>query len=498
MKARSPWLIIAVVMLGNFVGPLYSSVTNVALPNLVATFGSDIDTMQWVVSGYMLGYSISMPIAGWAADTYGRRRMFLTGIVTFTTFSILSAAAWDANSLIAFRILQAVGGGILAPTSMAIITDLVPPSQRGRALGIWGLGMMLAPAFGPWISGLILDTFDDWRLIFLLGVPVGIAGLVMAYLIIPAGEDRRDGRRPFDLPGALLLSTSLAALLVPITQVDRLGWDDEFVRLSLALAALTFGGFIRRELVTPSPMLDLGLFRAPTFAIAIGLRAVMGMGYYFAIFLLPLFTQDVLGWPPTLAGLVLIPGGVATALLMPITGWLADRIGSRILVFAGMLTATYGTYLLSQIDVSWDPTRLAVVSAVRMAALGLLFTPLTAAALSVVPRQRAGSASAILNTVWQVAGSLGIAIGQTYLAGRSALQLARAAGDAALTRPAIPSTFDALARHGVPPDAGPALLSALVAQVVAVRAYGDTFMFATVLLAAGAPLALFLGRRRSA
>ena len=499
---RSPWLIIAVVMLGNFVGPLYSSVANVALPNLVAAFGSDVDTMQWVISGYMLGYSISMPIAGWLADTYGRRRMFLIGIVTFTTFSILSATAWDANSLIAFRILQAIGGGILSPTSMAIITDLVPVNQRGRALGIWGLGMMLAPAFGPWLSGVILDGFDDWRLIFLLGVPVGVAGLVMAYLLIPADEDRTIVRRPFDLPGALLLSTSLAALLVPLTQVDRLGWDDDFVELSFVLAACSFAGFVWRELKTSAPMLDLALFRAPTFAVAIGLRAALGMGYYFAIFLLPLFTQNILGWPPTLSGLVLIPGGVATALLMPVSGWLADRIGARALVLSGMITATYGTFLFTQLDVTWDPNRIALDSAVRMAAIGLLFTPLTAAALSVVPRNRTGSASAILNTVWQVAGSLGIAIGQTYLTARTAVHLAQAAGDAVLTRPVVPATLSALgellARHGASPNGAAAILAAMVAQTAAVRAYGDTFLFATVLLAAGTPLALLLGRQRRA
>jgi len=500
--ARSPWLIIAVVMLGNFVGPLYSSVTNVALPNLVAAFGSDVDTMQWVVSGYMLGYSVTMPIAGWLADTYGRRRMFLIGIVTFTAFSILSALAWDANSLIAFRILQAVGGGILSPTSMAIITDLVPPAQRGRALGIWGLGMMMAPAFGPWISGVVLDGFDDWRLIFLLGVPVGIAGLVMAYLFIPAGEDRSQARRAFDLPGALLLSTSLAALLIPLTQVDRLGWDDDGIRLSFALAALTFAAFVWRELTTSSPMLELALFRAPTFAVAIGLRAALGMGYYFAIFLLPLFTQNVLGWTPTLSGLVLVPGGVATALLMPLSGWLADRIGARLLVGAGMLTATYGTFLFTHIDLTWDPNRIALDSAVRMAAIGLLFTPLTAAALSVVPRNRGGSASAILNTVWQVAGSLGIAIGQTYLTARTAVHLARAAGDAVLARPAVPaglaSLDELLRRHGAPPHAAAAVLAGWVAQAAQVAAYGDTFLFATLLLAAGTPLALLLRRQRRA
>lgn len=498
-STRNPWLIIAVVMVGNFVGPLYSSVTNVAIPTLVAAFGSDVDTMQWVVSGYMLGYAITMPVAGWLADTYGRRRMFLSGIAIFSTFSILSALAWDAPSLIAFRILQAIGGGILSPTSMAIITDVVPPGRRGRALGIWGLGMMLAPGLGPWVGGLILDGLDDWRLIFLVGVPIGVAGFVLAYLFIPGREDRSTTRPPFDFPGAALLSTSLAALLIPLTQVDRLGWDDPFIEGSFALAAVTFAAFVRRELVTPFPMLDVALFRAPTFAVAIGLRAAMGMGYYFAIFLLPLFMQNVLGWPPALAGFVLVPGGLATALLMPVTGWVADRIGSRPLVLAGMLIATYGTFLFTQLDLTWDANRIALDSAVRMGALALLFTPLTAAALSVVPRHRTGSAAAILNTVWQVAGSLGIAIGQTYLTARLALHLARDAGEMTLAHPTVHATLDALnalfAQHGAPPGSGVGVLSTWVTRVASVQAYGDTFAVATLLLAAGTPLALFLGRK---
>ncbi len=210
-----------------------------------------------------------------------------------------------------------------------------------------------------------------------------------------------------------------------------------------------------------------------------------------------------MGWPPTLAGLVLIPGGVATALLMPLSGWLADRIGARVLVLSGMLTATYGTFLFTQLDLTWDPNRIALDSAVRMAAIGLLFTPLTAAALSVVPRNRTGSASAILNTVWQVSqSSLGIAIGQTYLTARTAVHLAQAAGDAVLNRPVVPSTLSALgellARHGAPPNGAAAILAGLVAQTAAVRAYGDTFLFATILLAAGTPLALFLGHQRRA
>ncbi len=500
IAVRNPWVVIGAVMVGYFMGPLYSSVANVALPNLIAAFSSDVDTMQWVITGYMLGYSISMPVAGWLADEFGRRRIFLIGLALFTVSSILAAIAWDAPSLIAFRVLQAVGGGLISPTAMAIITDVVPPHERGRALGVWGLGTMLAPALAPFVAGWIIDNLNDWRLIFALGVPVGVAGLALAFFFIPREENRVHERPPFDTAGALLLSTSVTALLIPLSLGDRLGWDDLRVQASFVASALAFSGFIRRELSTAAPMLDLSLFRTLTFSVAVALRAAMGMGYYFAIFLLPLFTQDVMNWPPTISGLVLIPGGLATALLMPLSGWLSDKIGSRVLVFTGMGLAAYGSFMFAHLDTTWTPDRIAIDMIVRSAALGLLFTPLTTAALSVVPPRRTGSASGILNTVWQIAGSLGIAIGQTYLTAHTALHLSENAGAVTSANPTVASAVRtmgaALQQHGLPASGASTLLAQMSAQVAAVQAYGDTFVFAAIVMAAATPLALLLIKGR--
>lgn len=497
-KIANPWVIIVVVMVGNFLGPLYSSVANVAVPNLVAAFGSDVDTMQWVITGYMLGYSVSMPVAGWLADTYGRRRIFLIGLALLTASSVACTLAWDGTSLIAFRIAQAIGGGLISPTSMAIITDLVPSRQRGKALGIWGMGMMLAPSFAPVISGWIIDTLDDWRLIFFMGVPIGVAGLILAFLVIPRDENREHPRAPFDAAGALLLTTSLSALLIPLSQGDRVGWDDPLLRGSFVLSVLTFAGFVWRELHTPHPMLDLSLFRSSTFSVAVSLRAAMGMGYYFALFLLPLFTQDIMGWPPTVSGLILIPGGLATAFLMPLSGMLSDKIGARPLVFAGMGLAAFGTFEFAHLDTSWSAGSIAMDMVIRSAALGLLYTPLTTAALSVVPRHRTGSASGVLNTVWQVAGSLGIAVGQTYLTDRAAIHQVENAGAVTLAAQPVQSALHALAgvltQHGMPASAAPAMLAQMAARVAEIQAYGDTFVLAAIILALATPLALLLRR----
>ena len=221
-----PYVVVALVMLGNCLGPLYSSTANVVIPNLVAAFGSDVDTMEWAITGYMLGYSISMPVAGWLADTFGRRRIYLLGLALFTASSVLVAFAFDPFSLIGFRILQAIGGGLISPTGMALVTDVIPEKQRGAALGLWGMGMMLAPAFGPWLSGTIIDVFDDWRLVFLLGLPIGIAALVLSYRYLPADRPRLTRRARFDVAGFSALTTALAAFLIPRSQGNRVGWDD--------------------------------------------------------------------------------------------------------------------------------------------------------------------------------------------------------------------------------------------------------------------------------
>jgi EmrB/QacA subfamily drug resistance transporter len=494
--AASPALILIVVMMGNFLGPLYSSTANVVIPNLIASFGSDVDTMEWVITGYMLGYSITMPLAGWLADTFGRRRMFMTGLAIFTASSICASLAWSTGSLIAFRILQAVGGGIISPTSMAIVVDVVPAKERGKALGIWSMGMMLAPAFGPWISGLLVDNMDNWRPIFLLGVPIGIAGLIAAYNFLPGKEDERHSSAAFDYTGFTLLSAALTLFLLPLTQGNRLGWDDESVRLSFAASAVLFPAFIVAELRSPHPMLDLRLFHDRIFSVAVLLRAVLGMGYYFSIFLLPLFTQDILGFSATQSGLILLPAGLAMAILMPLSGALSDKVGARAFVIAGMAMAAYGTFLFSGIDTDWSSARITIDNAIRTGALGLLLTPLTTAAYSNIGRQRAGAASAILNTVWQVGGSLGIAVGQAYLTARSANRFTQAASSLTLDRPAVARMVQGLhafaSAHDLPARAGDALLLQTAMGIATVRAYGDTFMLGALIIAVTLPLAFLL------
>jgi DHA2 family multidrug resistance protein len=290
--------------------------------------------------------------------------------------------------------------------------------------------------------------------------------------------------------------------LIPLTQGNRVGWDETWIRVSFLAAAVLFAAFIIRELRTKAPMLDLSLFHDRVFSIATSLRFVLGMGYYFSIFLLPLFTQNILGWDATQSGIILMPAGLAMAVLMPISGILVDKIGARVLIFSGMVLAAYGTLLFAGIDTDWTMQHIIIVNVIRTAALGLLFTPLTTAALVNVPRNRTGAASGILNTIWQVGGSLGIAVGQAYLTSRTAARYAEVASSLVPERAPVSSFYGKLqamaALHHWPAGTAQAMLAQLAQGMAVVRAYDDTFLLGAMLIGVSAPLALLLRYKAAA
>lgn len=315
-------------------------------------------------------------------------------------------------------------------------------------------------------------------------------------IVLPKGEDKQTTHAHLDVIGFATLAGSLACFLIPLTQGNRVGWDDPSIGGSFVASAVLMAAFIWQELHCKTPMLDLKLFEDRIFSVAVSLRALLGIGYYFAIFLLPLFTQDLLGWDATQSGAVLVPAGIVMGLLMPISGTLSDRIGARPLVLAGMIVAAYGTFLFGQLDMTWDAGRIAWFNTIRTGALGLLFTPLTAAALANVPRLRIGAASGILNTVWQVGGSVGIAVGETFLNTRVAQRYSD------LVATAIPSSIPfenalhhlqgMLAARGMNPGAALAMMQQTLVQHATVRAYGDTFMLGGMTIAVAIPIALLL------
>lgn len=498
MPRANPWVLLGVVMVGNFLGPLNSSIATVALPNLMASFGADLGTISWVITGYMLGYAVSMPTAGWLADTFGRKRMYMTGLVIFTVASILASLAWDPISLIAFRILQAVGGGFLSATSMAVIVQFFPVNALGRALGVWGLGMVLAPALGPWVGGYLIDLVD-WRLIFLIGMPFGIAGLILSYFLLP--EDTERTHRRFDVVGFISLTASLSLFLYALSQGNTEGWDSPVIIGCFTGAALLFAVFVPWEMRVANPLMELRLFQTWNFSIAVALRALLGAGYYMGIVLIPVFVQNLLGYTPLQSGAVLVPAGLAMAIAMPIAGTLSDRLGARSFVVGGLVIATIASFAFRDLGVEWSFSLLAWVMLWRSLGLGLLFTPLTSAALWNVPRNLGGRASGIINTVWQVSGSIGIAASTAYTTIRFKTHYTDLASNVTAYQPAVQQYLARMSAwasaHGLAPSAALAMLQARITAAATVLSYQDAFVVSAIMLACAIPLAFALRPRPS-
>lgn len=498
MAKPNPWILLGVVMVGNFLGPLNSSIATVALPNLMSTFGADLGTISWVITGYMLGYAVSMPTAGWLADTFGRKRMYMAGLVIFTVASILASLAWNPVSLIGFRILQAVGGGFLSATSMAVIVQFFPVNQLGRALGVWGLGMVLAPALGPYVGGYLIDLVD-WRFIFLIGMPFGVAGLILSYFLLP--DDTERIHRRFDVVGFLSLTASLLMFLYALSQGNTSGWDSPVIAGCFFGAALTFAFFIPWEMHTADPLMELHLFKTWNFSIAVALRALLGAGYYMGIVLIPVFVQDQLGYTPLQSGAVLVPAGLAMALAMPVAGTLSDRLGARSFVVVGLVIATIASFAFRDLSTDWSFSLLATVMLWRSLGLGLLFTPLTSAALWNVPRNLGGRASGIINTVWQVGGSIGIAASTAYTTIRLKERYTDLSSHVTAYQPAVQQylaqTSHWAAMHGLAPNAAMAMLQARLTAAATVLSYQDAFVISAIMLACAIPLAFALRGRPS-
>jgi EmrB/QacA subfamily drug resistance transporter len=496
MAKPNPWILLGVVMVGNFLGPLNSSIATVALPNLMASLGADLSTISWVITGYMLGYAVSMPTAGWLADTFGRKRMYMTGLVIFTVASVFASLAWDPGSLIAFRILQAVGGGFLSATSMAVIVQYFPTHSLGRALGVWGLGMVLAPALGPYVGGYLIDLVD-WRLIFLMGVPFGVVGLILSYALLP--DDTERIHRPFDFVGFACLTASLLLFLYALSQGNTEGWDSPVIVGCIAGAAILFAVFIPWEMHSAHPLMELRLFQTWNFSIAVALRALLGAGYYMGIVLVPVFVQNLLGYTPLQSGAVLVPAGLAMALAMPIAGTLSDRLGARAFVVAGLSIATIASFYFRTLDTDWSFSLLASVMLWRSLGLGMLFTPLTSAALWNVPRNLGGGASGIINTVWQVGGSIGIAASTAYATIRFKARYTDLASHVTAYQPAVQQylaqTSQWASMHGLSSNAALAMLQSRLEAAATVLSYQDAFVVSAIMLACAIPLAFALRRR---
>jgi EmrB/QacA subfamily drug resistance transporter len=449
------WWTLGAVSLGLFMIMLDNTVVNVALPSIQQSLGLSLSELEWVVAGYALTFAALMLTGGKLADLLGRRRIFVAGLVVFTLASLACGLAGSAEVLIGARVVQGIGAAMMNPATLSIITATFPPKQRGTAIGIWAGVSALALAIGPLVGGL-LSEHVDWSWIFFVNVPVGIIAIAAAYAFIDESRDTSRDQRP-DVPGLVSSGIGLFALTYALIEANTHGWGSTRILGAFAIAAVSLAAFVVLELRQRRPMLDLTLFRNATFSGANVAMLLVALAMFGVFFYVSLYVQQILGYSPVEAGASFLPATILIAVLAPQIGRMVDRVGSRWLTGSGMLLLAVSLVLFSRLGTGstyWDILPGLVVMGVGMA---LTMTPTTAAAMGSVPRDQAGVGSAVLNSMRQVGGSLGIAVTGAIVAHVTSTSLA--AGDTQ------PVAFVHGFQRGLEVAAAIALVGAVVAVV---------------------------------
>src|SRR6266568_5141927 len=397
-----------VVILGTIMTVLDLTIVNVAIPAIGATFRAPVDTIQWVMTGYMLAFATVIPVTGWAAERLGGKRVWLAALLLFLAGSVLAGAAWSAGSLITFRVIQGLGAGMILPVGQTILAQAAGPARMGRVMSVIGVPMLLAPVLGPVIGGAIIAA-AGWRWIFLINLPIGIAAVVLAQRLLPDAKPQLGQR--LDLRGLMLLSPGIAIFLYGMSQAANQGRVD-VARMAVAVlgAALVglFAWHAKRR--GGAALIDVSLFARRGFAAAAVMNLLMCIALFGLLILLPLYYQVVRGANALDVGLLLIPQGIGAALAMPLAGRLTDKIGARAVVLAGTLAAMLGTLAYTQVSADTPYLYLAAALLVIGLGIGSTIMPVMAAAFQTLSPAETPRATSALNAIQRIAGAIGTAM----------------------------------------------------------------------------------------
>jgi len=411
MPSSSQSKVILVAITGTFMVILDQTIVNIALPHIMAVFNETADRAQLVISAYLMATAISAPAAAFLSTRYGIKRVYLLSQAGFLAGSVLCGIAWNTNILTLFRIIQGLSGGLLMPLAMTFLFTSVPHEQRGTAMAIFGIPMMLGPAIGPTLGGYLVDSWS-WRMCFYVNVPVVILAIFMGLSWI---EDTAKSLVSFDYKGFLLAAIGFSSLLYGLSYAPSWGWGDARIVGLLTLGIVSIAVWIILELRQRFPMLDLRIFTYSGYSLAMGINFVTTIGLFSTIFLMPLFLQNLRGLSAFHAGLLLVPMALGSAITMPISGRLYDKIGPRVPVLAGLLLTALTTLWLQGLDITTPDSALRLILFLRGMGLGLAMMPVMTFALAAVPMGMTSQASSLTNVTRTVFASLGTAIFATLL-----------------------------------------------------------------------------------
>ncbi len=430
------WLALSVTTIGSFMSILDSTIVNIALPSILRDFHADIRQGQLVLTIYLLALAVIIPLSGFLADRVGMKRLYIVTLICFVVGSILCGFAWNLPSLIIFRALQGLGGGLLQPLGMAIVFTMITPLERGRFMGMLGLPMLLAPIMGPTLGGYLVE-YASWRTIFLINLPIGLINLVLAIWLLKETTRRPEAR--LDLPGFVLALFAFPPILLALSEGEERGWTSPLVLGLLGVGIVSLVAFIRVELRQREPLLQLRLFEKPIFRLGMALNFVTQFSLFGMQFVLPLMLQQVHRLGAATTGLILFPGGIATFLAMNFSGRIYNRVGPKPLALSGLTILIFTTLALSRTTPSSNVILIGALASMRGLAMGLCNMPVQTAAFNTVARDQMTRATAISNVLFRIYGAISTAALTTVLL--VSLRLNGAPEGSTITDPNTPVAF---------------------------------------------------------
>ncbi len=500
------WWVLVNVMMGTFMVVLDSTIVDVSLAKIMATFGIGIDTVKWVATGYLLVFAVILPTSGWIADHFGYKRTYTIGLALFTLGSLLCSLSWNEMALILFRVVQGAGGGFLMPVGMAIVTREFPPEKRGLALGFWGIAAAASVSLGPTLGGYLIDNFA-WHSIFDINVPVGVVG-IFATMVIQR-EYKTEKTHSFDIVGFLSVSLFLTALLIALSdgnaEWNTGGWTSPFILWCFALSLIGLVVFLVVEMNIRHPLIDLSLLKNVNFGMANLVLFIFGMGMFGSTFLLPLYLQNGLGYTAFQAGSLFIPIGLIMAVCGPISGRLSDKTNPKMLALFGIVMLSFSLFVNRYLSLFSETSSIMVSLYLRGIGMGFIFTPLSALSLSEIPRERMAQASGLFNVLRQIGGSFGVALMGTLLTLRTTFHATIYGESVAKSSPITQNIMLALGRFAQQAVGGTPALSAMRAQALVgydlaqqafVSAVDDDFYVAAAITILCVIPILFLRKRK--
>lgn len=492
MSAGRRALITIAVSLAMVMQVLDTTIANVALPHMQTSLGATRDTVNWVLTSYIVASAIAIPITGWLADWVGRKRLFIWSAIVFTIASMLCGVAANLEEMVLFRIIQGIAGAFLVPLAQATMFDINRPENHGRAMALFGAGVMVGPILGPVLGGWLTDSFN-WRWVFFVNLPVGIAATVMMWRVLPSAEIVK---RRFDLFGFALLALALAGLQMMLDRGEQLDWFaswEIWIELGVCIAGTWM--FIVHMATARDPIFEPGMFRDRNFATGMLFMAVTGVMLLAGLALLPPMLQGLFGYSVLQSGFLTAPRGVGTLLSMLVVGRLVGRVDSRLLILVGLSLMALSLWQMSGFSLQMDRRPIIVSGVIQGFALGFLFVPMNALAFATLHTRFRTTAASLLNLSRNVGGSIGISVVSVLLARN--IQVSHSDLASHITPYTLPPLDQSLSVYAPPAQTAVAMLDAEVNRQALMIAYIDDFHLMMLITLVAIPLLLLIRKGRA-